>query len=326
MANGICVFVEHFNGKVLPVVQELLSAAHDVRKKTGEPVYALAAGAGCSELAAQLEAMELDGVYTAETGRDMLFQDDALSGVVAEMLRRIDPSSVLIPASAVGKSLFSRVAAKLGCGLTADCTELGVGQREDKTYFIDQRKPSFGDNVMVSIITKPGFTPQMMTIRQGVYPPHAGKNAGKAPVTALEIPVPDSAVRMVGQQPAEAHGESIMGAEIVVVGGRGALEGDNFALLQKFAGKLGASIGGTRPLADTGVIPFENQIGQTGCTIRPKICLSFGVSGAIQHTEGIKDTKLYIAVNQDENAPVFNTCDYGAVADMQDVLRQLTAE
>lgn len=325
MAKGICIFVEHFGGKVLPVVNELLAAAHVVKKATGEPVSALLAGAGCDGLASQLEGLELDEIYTVETGRDMLFQDDAMGTVVAQMVRRIEPSSVLIPASSVGKSIFSRVAAQLGCGLTADCTELAVKAREDGSFYIDQRKPSFGDNVMVSIVTKEQYAPQMMTIRQGVYPPHPAAN-GTVKVTRLEgIEIPSSAVEVLEKQPAVAHGDSIMGAEIVVVGGRGALEGENFRLLKEFAEKIGAAIGGTRPLADTGVIPFENQIGQTGLTIRPKICISFGVSGAIQHTEGIKDTKLYIAVNTDPEAPIFHTCDYGVVADMQDVLRQLLA-
>lgn len=326
MANGICIFVEHFDGKVLPVVNELLAAAHVVKKATGEPISALLAGVGCDALAAQLESLDLDEVYTVETGRDLLFQDDAIGAVIAQMLQRIEPSSVLIPASSVGKSVFSRVAARLGCGLTADCTELAVKTRENGSFYIDQRKPSFGDNVMVSIVTKEQYAPQMMTIRQGVYPPHP-TTGGAAKVTRLDgIEIPESALEVIEKQPAVAHGDSIMGAEIVVVGGRGALEGENFNLLKGFADKIGAAIGGTRPLADTGVIPFENQIGQTGLTIRPKVCISFGVSGAIQHTEGIKDTKLYIAVNTDPEAPIFNTCDYGVVADMQEVLRQLLAD
>ena len=108
---------------------------------------------------------------------------------------------------------------------------------------------------------------------------------------------------------------------MVVVGGRGAESEENFALLKKFADKLEAAIGGTRPLADTGMIPFEHQIGQTGFTIRPRICISLGVSGAIQHTEGIKDTKLFVAINEDENAPIFNVSDYGIIGDMKEVLQ-----
>ena len=112
-----------------------------------------------------------------------------------------------------------------------------------------------------------------------------------------------------------------MSAEIVIAGGRGVLEDGNFELMEKFAQKLGAAIGGTRPLADSGLIPFDHQIGQTGFTIRPRVCISLGASGAIQHTEGIKDTKLMIAVNIDENAPIFNIADYGLVGDIHEVLQ-----
>ena len=138
-----------------------------------------------------------------------------------------------------------------------------------------------------------------------------------------DIALPASKIEVVGAVPAEAETDSILAAEVVVVGGRGAEEPESFALLKAFADKIGAiriSIG-TRPLADTGQIPFQNQIGQTGFTIRPKICISLGVSGAIQHTEGIKDTKLMVAINTDENAPIYNIADYGIAADLNEVLK-----
>ena len=240
--------------------------------------------------------------------------------MIADMLKKIDPSSVLVPATPMGRSIFSRVAVKLNCGLTADCTELLVAQREDGTYYIKQNKPSFGENVFVTIVTKEGYYPQMMTVRPGVYTPYEGE--GSAEVTYFDdIALPASKIEVVGAVPAEAETDSILAAEVVVVGGRGAEEPESFALLKAFADKIGAAIGGTRPLADTGQIPFQNQIGQTGFTIRPKICISLGVSGAIQHTEGIKDTKLMVAINTDENAPIYNIADYGIAADLNEVLK-----
>ena len=135
-----------------------------------------------------------------------------------------------------------------------------------------------------------------------------------------DIAVPDSQIEVVEVLPTEDTTDSILSSEIVVVGGRGVLEDDNFALVKEFADKIGAAIGGTRPMVDTETIPFEHQIGQTGCTIRPKICISLGVSGAIQHTEGIKDTKLFVAVNTDPNAAIFKVADYGMTADLRAVL------
>ena len=288
MANGICVYAENYNGKIEPVTAELISAAHKIKETTNEPIQAIVAGSECEALVDQLKQSGVDEIYAVRTDRDCAFQDDALSQVVAEMLKKIDPSSVLVPATPMGRSIFSRVAVKLNCGLTADCTELLVDKREDGSYYIKQNKPSFGENVFVTIVTKEGYYPQMMTVRPGVYTPYEG--AGEAEVTYFEdISLPESKIEVTSAVPAEAETDSILAAEVVVVGGRGAEEPESFA--------------------------------QTGFTIRPKICISLGVSGAIQHTEGIKDTKLMVAINTDENAPIYNIADYGIAADLNEVLK-----
>lgn len=321
MANGICVFAENYNGNIEPVVAELVRAAHFIKETTGEKIMAAVLAENCENLAAQLEQLGVDEIYAVRTDRDCLFQDDAVSQAMAEMIKRIAPSSVLIPATPTGRSIFSRVAARLGCGLTADCTELSVDTREDGTFYIKQNKPSFGENVFVTIVTKEGVYPQMMTVRPGVYTPYEAEEDKRAEVTYYDdIILPESKIQVVEATAASSDTDSILAAQVVVVGGRGAESEENFRLLQEFAHRLEAAVGGTRPLADTGFIPFEHQIGQTGFTIRPKICISLGVSGAIQHTEGIKDTKLFVAVNEDESAPIFNVADYGMVCDMKDVL------
>lgn len=251
----------------------------------------------------------------------MLFQDDALSVIAAEMIKKTDPSVVLIPATMIGRSVFSRCAARLGCGMTADCTELQVAKRDDGSFFIKQNKPSFGNNVYVTITMKPGVYPQMISIRPGVYEAFKAVKASDPTLHCFDdIPVPVSMVEVIASEPAKDETDSILAAETVVVAGRGAATEENFPVLQKFAEKIGAAIGCTRPIADTGFIPFGHQIGQTGATIHPRICISAGVSGAIQHTEGIKDTKLFIAINTDENAAIFTVADYGIKADMKDVM------
>jgi electron transfer flavoprotein alpha subunit len=217
------------------------------------------------------------------------------------------------------------VAVKLNTGLTADCTEL-VAERREGGYVIRQNKPSFGDNVLVSIVHREGYLPQLMTLREGVYKPHreAQKKRKKTPEVQIfqDIPVPESAVSLLEVLP-RAEASDILAADLVVVAGRGALADGGLDALRKAAEKIGGALGGTRPLADEGLIPFENQIGQTGRTIRPKICLSFGVSGAIQHVEGIRDTKLFIAVNNDPNAPIFYAADYGVTADAKEIAQAL---
>ena len=277
-------------------------------------------------IAAELDRLGVEEIYAVKAGRDCSQQDDAVSEAISEMLKKIGPSSVLIPATPEGRSIFSRVAMKLGCGLTADCTEVLVGTKEDGSYYIKQNKPSFGENVFVTIITRDGYYPQMMTVRPGVYVPQEEAAGGQAKIEYFEdIKVGDSKIEVIGEAEAENETGSILGAEVVVVGGRGVLEDDNFALLEKFAEKVGGAIGGTRPMVDSEMIPFNHQIGQTGLTIRPKICISFGVSGAIQHTEGIKDTKLFVAVNTDEDAAIFGVADYGITADLKDILENYLA-
>lgn len=320
MAKGICIFAENYKGKLEPASAELVSAAHLIQETTKEEISAVVVAENCDEIIEELKGLGVAKIYVVKTSRDLLLEDDAASQVMADMLKKIDPSSVLIPATPTGRSLFSRVAMKLNCGLTADCTELFVGTKEDGTYYIKQNKPSYGENVFVTIITKDGYYPQMMTVRPGVYTVPE-KTEGNAEVIFMdEIEVPESKIEVVEVLPQEESTDSILSSEIVVVGGRGALEDDNFELVKAFADKIGAAIGGTRPMVDTETIPFDHQIGQTGLTIRPKICISLGVSGAIQHTEGIKDTKLFVAINTDENAAIFKVADYGMKADLREVL------
>ncbi len=322
MAKGICVFAEHYNGKLEPVTAELVSAAKKIQEITKEKIQVVVTADTCEEIAEQLKKFGVDEIYAVNTGHDCFFQDDAQACVVADMIRRIDPSSVLVPATIISRSIFSRVAAKLGCGLTADCTELKTDRREDGSYYIKQNKPSFGENVFVTIVTKEGYTPQMMTVRPGVYMPEEEKKGSTAEVIYFDdIEIPTSQIEVLEVVQAQSETDSILSAETVVVGGRGAEEEESFRLLKEFASRLEAAVGGTRPLADTGQIPFEHQIGQTGYTIRPRICISLGVSGAIQHTEGIKDTKLFIAVNKDGEAPIFNVADYGIVGDLKEILK-----
>ncbi len=153
MANGICVYAESYKGKLEPVAAELVSAA---QKTTGEKVQAIVLAEETDGIVADLDKLGVEEIYAVKAGRDCSQQDDAVSKAIAEMLKKIDPSSVLIPATPEGRSIFSRVAMKLGCGMTADCTEVLVGTKEDGSYYIKQNKPSFGENVFVTIITRDG--------------------------------------------------------------------------------------------------------------------------------------------------------------------------
>lgn len=322
MVTGICIYAE-YDGNVLdPIVPELVTAARQIKEETGEPIQVLLVAEKCAALSEQIELLGVDEIYAVETKSNCLFKDDSIGHVICQALELIKPSAALIPASATARSLFSRAAVLMGSGLTADCTDLEVVKDQSTArYYLKQHKPSFGDNVMVSIITRECCYPQMMTVRQGIYLPCAENSDAKTQIRYLnEIEIPASKVEILETTPHQGDSDSISSARIVCVGGRGALTDGNLELLQEFAAKIGAAVAGTRPLAEEGIIPFENQIGQTGKTIRPQICVSFGVSGAIQHTEGIKETKLFIAVNNDKNSAIFNVADYGAIADLRDIL------
>ena len=325
MASGICVFAEHWNQELSPAFFELITAAWELKEKTQEPIQVLLAAAQPETLMTQMKGLPIDAIYAVKLPREICFQEERLARVYSEMLKEISPSVLLVPASDQGRSYFPRVAYRLGAGMTADCTELEIRKREDGSHGLRQIKPSFEANVKVCIECKTGIYPQIATLREGVC--EAWQLDGKErdiPVIWMDGSLEEEVlVELLEVLPPAAEAGSLQAADVVVVGGRGALEKDNFQLLRKLAGQLGAAVGGTRPVMDMGEVPFENQIGQTGCTIRPKICLSFGVSGAVQHTEGIKNTALYIAVNTAEDAPIFQVADYAVNADMRPILEEL---
>ena len=325
MASGICVFAEHWNQELSPAFFELITAAWELKEKTQEPIQVLLAAAQPETLMTQMKGLPIDAIYAVKLPREICFQEERLARVYSEMLKEISPSVLIVPASDQGRSIFPRVAYRLGAGMTADCTELEIRKREDGSHGLRQIKPSFEANVKVCIECKTGIYPQIATLREGVC--EAWQLDGKErdiPVIWMDGSLEEEVlVELLEVLPPAAEAGSLQAADVVVVGGRGALEKDNFQLLRKLAGQLGAAVGGTRPVMDMGEVPFENQIGQTGCTIRPKICLSFGVSGAVQHTEGIKNTALYIAVNTAEDAPIFQVADYAVNADMRPILEEL---
>lgn len=321
MATGICIYVDQHCGE-RESFAELLTAARNIAEVTGEEISALVIGHKVSKLLEELQEYGLDSIQVCDLEQDPMLRDDAGAKIIAAMLEKIQPSTVLIPATPNGRSLFSRVAIQLGCGLTADCTELSVEKREGGSFYIRQNKPSFGDNVYVTIVMQEGIYPQMMTIRPGVFT-KAEKCDGKNTVCSFpELSLPESGIKILHVEEKPVVNDSITAAERIVVCGKGMEEEDRLALVKRFAEQIGAALACTRPLSDIGVLPFERQVGQTGATIRPKLCVSIGVSGAIQHTEGIKDVEQYIAINTDPDAAIFRVADFGIVADAKELLSE----
>lgn len=313
----LCVYAEQENGVLSPVTFELLQAAAERKEATGEPVSVLLYGGEREALLSQLIPCGADRIYyqPATAGA---FCDDAASKELAEAIRTIAPACLLLPATPACRSVFPRVAIRLNAGLTADCTRLSTGPAGQ----LIARKPSFGEQVQVDIETTPGHLP-MVTIRPGIYAPIEAQG-GSPEVLDLPACTPtESGITFLEVLPEEAGTTSMLGADLILSAGKGVMEPESFALVEEVARKLGGSVGGTRPLMDAGLLPFERQIGQTGYTVRPKICLYLGVSGALQHTEGVKDCPLQIAVNTDPEAAIFAVTEYGVAGDAKAILQEM---
>ena len=322
--SGILVYCEVQDRKIEDSYAQLVTAAQQIAKVSQDKITALV----CAQNSAQYyEDMKLDGIeeiYGVETGELSAYATDSISEVVVQVIRQLNPVCILLPATPTPKSIFSRAAVKLGVGMTADCTGLSCGMEQGR-MIIRQQKPSFGSQVLVSCCSL--TDPQIMSITNGSFEA-AGRSSRADQVKVQEMTglhFPKTQITLVEETETEQV-QRIADADIVVCAGRGCLEEHGLELVRKFAEKIGAVVGGTRPLADNGYLPFENQIGQTGCVIRPRICITFGISGAIQFTEGIKGNPLWIAVNRDPDAAIFQVADYAVQEDLLDLLELLVKE
>jgi electron transfer flavoprotein alpha subunit len=314
---GVCVFAEITDQGVSETYLPLVAFGKSITDVSGESLTALAACDGAEKYGDALQAEGVDEIILAEVPGASPVQTDILAEAVASVIREKDFSTILVPATHLSRSLFARVAMKENIGMTADCTSLRPEKTSDGVV-VHQIKPSFGAQIMVRCDVTGGR--EIITMKTEDCEPAAA--GGSAPVTAAAPNVGASAIEVKGFEPVDTA-ESIHDAEVVVCAGRGAMEDDNFEKIKAFAAKIDASVAGSRPMADNGWIPFENQVGQSGTVIRPKVCFTFGVSGAIQFTEGIKGDPMVIAVNKDPYAAIFGFADYAVVSDMSGVLDAL---
>lgn len=329
---GILVYCEAKNGIIDDSYAELVTAAAQISQISQKKTMALLVTEDVSRYFENMKLTGVDEIYGVEMTKIHSYATDSISDAVCQAVKKLEPDCILVPASSVARAVFSRVAVKLGIGMTADCTKL-ESHMEGKRLVIRQDKPSYGSQIMVSCMEL--TDPQLITITGGSYEPAVREDGGISPcgteiqaikVTEMkDIGLSESAICLIEETERE-NTHRMTDADIVVCVGRGCLEGDNLELAKKFAEKIGAVVGGTRPLADNGYIPFENQIGQTGCVICPRVCIALGISGAVQFTEGIKGNPLFIAVNNDPNAAIFRVADYAVVGDMEEVLTALLAK
>ncbi|WP_026893656.1 electron transfer flavoprotein subunit alpha [Clostridiisalibacter paucivorans] len=318
--KGVWVFAEQRNGKIMPVVIELLGEGRKLANEVDTDLCAVLVGNDVSKLADELIGYGADKVYSIQDERLEKFTTDGYTTVITQAINKYKPEIVLMGATHIGRDLAPRVAARVDTGLTADCTKLEIDPDDKK---IRQTRPAFGGNIMATIIC-PNHRPQMSTVRPGVMEKAKFDNNRKGEIIEVEFELRDEDIRTKVIEVVKSDKEmvSLTDAEIIVSGGMGLGNADGFKLLKQLADKLGGIIASSRACVDIGWIDHAYQVGQTGTTVKPKIYIACGISGAIQHVAGMSDSDIIIAINKNENAPIFEIADYGIVGDLYTVIPQ----
>ena len=316
--GSVMVFIEQQDGKINDVSFELLSKATKLADDLNEKVSAFIIGDKVEHLLDEISDYGADKIYYCEDEELKYYRTMPYFMAGKEMIREENPQIILYGASKIGRDLAPRLASYLYTGLTADCTELKIG--EDKMLY--QIRPAFGGNIRATIIS-PDYLPQMATVREGVM--QKKKNKKDAEIIKVDIKLEDSVVNEV--KIVDRHKKekkiNLKDKEIIVAGGMGVGSQKGFEMIFDFASKLGAGVGATRAAVDAGFVDKARQIGQTGTTVRPKLYFAIGISGAIQHRAGMEESFKIVAVNTDPDAPIFDVADYKIVGDYKEVMPQL---
>ncbi|MEW6308734.1 MAG: electron transfer flavoprotein subunit alpha [Bacillota bacterium] len=320
----ILIFAEQRDLKLTRVAKQLVGKARDLANLLGVKVKAALLGKGVEPLAQELVAVGADVVFLYDDPKLANYQTDAYTKVMFELINAEKPEIVLFGATHIGRDLAPRLAQRLATGLTADCTELEIDEGE---RLLLQTRPAFGGNIMATI-TCPEHRPQMATVRPGVLrePDPDPSRRGEVVVKAVKVTDADFGTVVLQIIKAAKQAVNLEDAEIIVSGGRGVGGPDKFPLLEELAGLLGGVVGASRAAVDSGWISHDHQVGQTGKTVRPKLYIACGISGAVQHQAGMKDASCIVAINKDPLAPIFQLADYGIVGDVKEIVPAMVAE
>jgi electron transfer flavoprotein alpha subunit len=318
--SGVFVFIETRSGAAAKVSLELLGAARELAKELGETVSAVLLGHQIGALSSVLFHHGAGRVYLADHPEMSEYRTLAYTRVLADLIVREKPGIFLFGATAAGRDLAPRVARRSAAGLTADCTGLFIDPADK---ILMQVRPAFGGNIMATIANRYS-RPQMATVRPGVMTAKpVPENTGEVISVPVNLDSNDRRERLRETVTARRTGIDLSRAKVIVAGGRGAGGERGFSLLRELAAVMGGEVAGTRVAVESGWISPEQQVGQTGRTVRPEIYIACGVSGAVQHRAGMTGSRYVIAVNKDQNAPIFQTADWGIVGDLFDVVPEL---
>ncbi|HEY5207932.1 MAG TPA: FAD-binding protein [Stellaceae bacterium] len=306
----LLVLAEHDGATLKPATLNALAAAHAV----GGDVHLLVAGKDCS--GAAQAAAQLQGVAKVLLADDALY-DHCLAEEVANLVVKLAPgyTHLLAPATTNGKNIMPRVAALLDVAPISDIS----GVVSPDTFV----RPIYAGNALATVQSKDQI--KVITVRGTAFPAEA-TTGGAAPVEKIDATAAAGLSRFIGAELSKSERPELTSAKIVVSGGRGMQNGDNFKLLESLADKLGAAVGASRAAVDAGFVPNDYQVGQTGKIVAPDLYIAVGISGAIQHLAGMKDSRVIVAINKDEEAPIFQVADYGLVGDLFKIVPELDAE
>lgn len=322
--HGVWVFAEQREGKIMPVAIELLGEGKKLAAEVGCELCAVLCGDNISGLTDELFEYGADKVYLADAKELEHYTTDGYGKVIFEAIEEYKPEIVLLGATHIGRDLGPILAVKCNTGLTADCTKLEIDPEDKK---IRQTRPAFGGNLMATIVC-PNHRPQMSTVRPGVMAKAEREAGRKGTIVDLKPVFAEHDIRTKVVEVVKTMKDlvSIADAEVIVAGGMGLGKAEGFELLQKLADKLGGVVAASRAAVDAGWIDHAYQVGQTGTTVKPKIYVACGISGAIQHVAGMQNAEQIIAVNTNEAAPIFEVADYGLVGDLYKIIPAILDE
>lgn len=322
--RGVFVFAEQRDGVMQKVSLELLGKGREIADKLNEKLTAVLLGYEVEQLGKTITAYGVDEVLVVDNILLKNYTTDAYGKVMCDIINDRKPEVVFIGATYIGRDLGPRVAAKLKTGLTADCTGLDV---DPETGNLLMTRPAFGGNLMATIEC-PDHRPQMSTVRPGVFNVPCANEKLEGNVKILKTDLKEEDIRTKVEKIVKSIKDKvdITEAEIIVSGGRGIGSREGFALLKELADVLGGTVGASRGAVDAGWAEKDYQVGQTGKTVRPKLYIACGISGAIQHLAGMQDSDYIIAVNKDDSAPIMGVADLGIVGDINKILPEMINE
>ncbi len=326
MSKNIMVFVEITDNEVADVSLELISKAKELSASLIGKVEAVVMGGELKDNFSFLGQYGCDRVYLLEHELLEHYTSYPYSKALIQLINEVKPYVILFGGTHIGRDLAPRVASSLNCGLTADCTDLKIGEFKFKgKLYKDQLlqiRPAWGGNIIATIVS-PESTPSMATVREGVFLKKSlGQDACEVVKFSPELKQEDLLTHMI-QVEKVPRKTNLTSSKVVIGMGMGAVDEESLKLIKELAKVMRAEIGATRPVIDAGILPKEHQIGQTGIIIRPNLYIACGISGQIQHRAGIMGSKRIIAINKDPEAPIFQIAHYSIVGDVKDVLPKM---